>query len=72
MASRCWLEADTYEQAIRNAGTLRTDADTVANIAGAIAAATPGMKVPQEWTDKVFDMLDDDLKEIFIDFHNNL
>ena len=72
MAIRCWLEADTYEQAIRNAVTLRTDADTVADIAGAIAAATPGMAVPQEWADRVFDMLDDELKEIFIDFHNNL
>lgn len=46
-AIRCWLEADTYEQTIRNAVSLRTDADTVADIAGAIAAATPGMEVPQ-------------------------
>ena len=41
-------------------------------IVGAIAPATPGMAVPQEWADRVFDMLDDELKEIFIDFHNNL
>ena len=47
-------------------------ADTVADIAGAIAAATPGMQVPQEWADRVFDMLDDELKGIFIGFHNNL
>lgn len=68
-AIRCWLEADTYEQTIRNAVTLRTDADTVADIAGAIAAATPGMEVPQEWADRVFDMLDDELKSIFVEFH---
>ena len=41
-------------------------------IVGAIAAATPGMEVPLEWADRAFDMLDDELKEIFIDFHNNL
>ena len=51
-AIRCWLESDTYEQTIRNAVTLRTDADTVADIAGAIAAATPGMEAPQEWADR--------------------
>lgn len=67
-AFRCWLEADTYEQAIRNAVTLRTDADTVADMAGALAAATPGMAVPQEWADRVFAMLDDELKELFVAF----
>ena len=41
-------------------------------IDGAIAAATPGMEVPQEWADRVFDMLDNELKEIFMDFNNNL
>ena len=71
-AIRCWLEADTYEQAVRNAVTLRTDADTVADIAGAIAAATPGMEVPQAWADKVFGMLDNELKEIFIRFDTSL
>lgn len=71
-AIRCWLESETYEQTIRNAVTLRTDADTVADIAGAIAAATPGMEVPQEWAVKVFDMLDDELKTIFVEFHQML
>ena len=52
--------------------TLRTDADTVADIAGAIAAATPGMEVPQAWADKVFGMLDNELKEIFIRFDTSL
>ena len=65
-AIRYWLEAESYEQTILNAVTLRTDADTVADIAGAIAAATPGMEVPQEWADRVFDMFDNELKNIFV------
>ena len=71
-AIRCWLEADTYEQTIRNAVTLRTDADTVADIAGAIAAATPGMEVPQDWADRCFDMLDDELKGLFVKFTTSM
>ena len=68
-AIRCWLEADTYEQTIRNAVTLRTDADTVADIAGAIAAATPGMEVPYEWAERCYNMLDNELKGIFVEFN---
>lgn len=67
-AIRCWLEADTYDQTIRNAVTLRTDADTVADIAGAIAAATPGMEVPQDWADRCFCMLDEELNGILVAF----
>lgn len=44
----CYLEASSYEQAIRNAILLKGDADTMACMAGAIAAATPGMDVPIE------------------------
>lgn len=44
----CYLEANSYEQAIRNAILLKGDADTMACMAGAIAAATPGMDVPIE------------------------
>jgi len=71
-AIRCWLESDTYEQTIRNAVTLRTDADTVADIAGAIAAATPGMEVPHEWAQRCIDMLDSELKGIFVRFASSL
>ena len=70
-AFRSWLEADTFEETIRNAVTLRTDADTVADIAGALAAATPGMSVPQEWADRVFNMLDPELKSYFINFNKS-
>ena len=69
-AFRAWLDADTYEQAVRNAVTLRTDADTVADIAGALAVATPGMEVPDVWAQKVFGMLDDELKGIFCEFYD--
>ena len=40
--------------------------------AQAIAAATPGMEVPQAWADKVFGMLDDELKGIFVRFDTSL
>ena len=65
----CWLQSETYEQTVRNAVSLATDADTIAAIAGGLAAATPGMEIPHEWADKVFDMLKPDLKEILVDFN---
>lgn len=71
-AFRSWLEADTYEQTIRNAVTLRTDADTVADIAGALAAATPGMEVPMEWAEKVIMMLDEESMGIFYEFERDV
>lgn len=67
-AFRCWLEADSFEDCIRNAVTLRTDADTVADIAGALCAATPGMGIPKLWAEKAFEMLDDELKQILLQF----
>ena len=68
----CWLQSDTYEQTVRNAISLGGDADTQAAIAGAIAAATPGMAVPQDIADTSFSMLTDELKEIVIAFQNSL
>ena len=65
----CWLQSDTYEQTVRNAVSLATDADTIAAIAGGLAAATPGMEIPQDWADKVFAMLKPDLKAILVDFN---
>jgi len=67
-AIRCWLESETYEQTVRNAISIGYDADTIAAIAGSIAAATPGMEVPQTWADRCFSMLKDELKQIFYDF----
>ena len=65
----CWLQSETYEETVRNAVSLATDADTIAAIAGGIAAATPGMEIPQAWADKVFHMLKPDLKSILVDFN---
>ena len=64
----CWLQSETYEEAVRNAVSLATDADTIAAIAGALAAATPGMEIPRAWADRVFGMLKHDLKAILVDF----
>ena len=46
--------------------TIQTD--TIAAIAGALSAATPGMEIPRPWAEKVFAMLKPDLKGILVDF----
>lgn len=68
----CWLQSDTYEQTVRNAIALGGDADTQAAIAGAIAAATPGMEIPQNIAETAFSMLTDELKEIVVTFEDSL
>ena len=45
---QCWLESSTYEETIRKAVCMGGDTDTMAAIAGSIAAATPGMEVPDD------------------------
>ena len=65
----CWLQSITYEETVRNAVSLATDADTIAAISGGLAAATPGMEIPRAWAEKVFGMLKPDLKNIFVDFN---
>jgi ADP-ribosylglycohydrolase len=64
----CWLQSGTYEETVRNAVSLATDADTIAAISGALAAATPGMEIPRAWAEKAFGMLQSDLKAILVDF----
>ena len=61
----CWLEADSYEDAVRNAISLRGDADTMACIAGSIAAATPGMEIPDFIKEKSYSLLHRDLQDIY-------
>lgn len=65
----CWLQSETYEATVRNAVSLATDADTIAAITGGLAAATPGMEIPRAWAEKVFGMLQPDLKGILVDFN---
>lgn len=43
----CWLQSDTYEEAIRNVVSLGGDADTMAAICGSICGATPNMQPTQ-------------------------
>ena len=68
----CWLQSATYEEAVRNAVSLATDADTIAAIAGALCAATPGMEIPRPWAEKVFGMLKPELKAILVGFYESL
>jgi len=64
----CWLQSDSFEETVRNAVSLATDADTIAAIGGALAAATPGMEIPRAWAEKAFSLLKPDLKAILVDF----
>lgn len=65
----CWLQSDTYEEAVRNAVSLGGDADTMAAIAGGIAAATPGMEVPMKLAQPCFNLLPKDFKDILLHFY---
>ena len=63
----CFLEADNYEDAVRNAISLGGDADTQAAIAGSIAAAY--YDVPEEIYKECLEILDLPLFEIFNEFN---
>lgn len=69
-AITCWLVSDTFEAAIRNAVSLGGDADTIAAMAGAIAAATPSMEIPMDLADACFRLVPDELKAVLIEFNN--
>ena len=62
-AIECFLEANDYEDAIRNAISLGGDADTQAAIAGAIAEAFFG--IPKQIMEKGIEYLDDNLKDFY-------
>lgn len=64
----CWLQSNSYEETIRNAVSLGGDADTMAAIAGGIAAATPKMAVPEELAQACFRLLPEDFKSTVIQF----
>jgi len=65
-ALRSFLEADSYEDAVRNAISLGGDADTLACIAGAAAGSYYG--VPPEITAEVLGRLDDRLRTVVAQF----
>ena len=64
----CFLEADDYEDTIRNAISLGGDADTMAAIAGAIAGAY--WEVPRDIHYKSIHRLDYDLLNVLIEFED--
>ncbi len=63
----CFLEADDFEDTVRNAVSLGGDADTQAAIAGSIASAY--WDVPSNIDARTIKRLDNNLLEFFIDFH---
>ena len=62
----CFLEADDYEDTIRNTVSLGGDADTQAAIAGSIASAY--WDVPQNIVEESMMRLDDFLLDVFMEF----
>lgn len=68
-AIRCFLDSNSFEEAIRNAVSIGGDSDTIACMTGSIAEAFWG--VPIDLRNKALTFLDGELKDIVIDFENN-
>ncbi|WP_290649902.1 ADP-ribosylglycohydrolase family protein [Aquisalimonas sp.] len=66
-AIRAFLEADSVEDAVRNAISLGGDADTQAAIAGSIAEAA--WSVPEDLAATVLRKLPDDMRAVIQQFH---
>ncbi len=66
----CFLEAEDYEDAIRNAISLGGDGDTLAAMAGAIAEAYFG--IPEEIQEEAFRYLDEQLTESYLEYSEQL
>ena len=64
----CFLEANNYEETVRNAISLGGDADTMAAIAGPIASAY--WEVPRDIQYKAIQRLDYDLLNVLIEFED--
>lgn len=62
----CFLESNDYEDAIRHAIALGGDADTMAAIAGGIAAAFYG-EIPESILTHCMNRLPDDMKKVITD-----
>lgn len=70
MAIRCFLESESFEDAIRYAVLASGDTDTKADIAGAIAEAF--YEVPEELSDKALEYLPDDMLAVLDAFYANV
>jgi len=66
-ALRCFLEADGFEDAIRNAISIGGDSDTLAAITGSIAEATFG--IPEDIANTAIARLDERLVTILVRFY---
>ena len=64
----CFLEANDYEDTIRNCISLGGDADTMAAIAGGIASAY--WEVPNDIHSKAVHRLSYDLLDVLVEFEN--
>ena len=62
-----FLDSTDFEDAIRNAVSLGGDTDTLACIAGSIAEPFYG-GVPPEISKRVWNLLDDDVRRVVVDF----
>lgn len=69
-AFTCFLEANSYEEAIRNVMYIGGDTDTLGAIAGAIAEAFWG--IPEEILEKGKKFLSKDIEEVVYKFKNML
>lgn len=69
-AIECFLEAEDFEDAIRNAISLGGDGDTIAAIAGAIAEAYFG--IPDELQEKAMEYMDDNEKDWYFEYSDQL
>lgn len=67
-AIKCFLEASSFEDTIRNCVSLGGDADTMAAIAGSLAEAFYGIK--DQLKVRSLSYLPDDLKQILTTFYN--
>ncbi len=66
----CFLDAEDYEDAVRNAVSLGGDGDTLACMAGAIAEAYYG--VPDELVDRAFEYMDTGLIQMYASYADEL
>lgn len=66
----CFLEAEDYEDALRNAISLGGDGDTQAAIAGSIAEAFFG--IPEELQEQAMEYLDDTLRDYLMEYSQEL
>lgn len=69
-AIECFLEADDFEDAIRNAISLGGDGDTIAAMTGAIAEAY--FDIPDEIQEEVMEYMDDTEKDWYFEYSEQL